>query len=506
MFFFSAARRKIIVFISPISGDTLRPLNTPPTATERPLLSRLGIFFLLALVLHLAGTWLVPLADRDEPWYAEVSREMNERGDYTVSYFNNQFWLEKPPLLYWGQSAAYKVFGDNEFGARFPVSLAAALTALVVFGFCARLYNRATAWRAAIAFTLCLWMIYFGKWGGTDTPAMLFLTLSVWAGWELLGATTPSPVSKTGWWWIFYVSLAVAFLAKGPVIVLPLGGLAIFWWWTRVPKFFTTMKFVRGLAVTGILAALWFVPAVIGTHGEYLKVFIGQQVMQRSVTAMDGHGASNAIMYLVWLPYYFLLLIPQFLPWTFYFPQTWKRWKTERSPADIYLVSCIAITLVLFSLVRTKLPSYSLPVFPLVACLVAPVLAGVKHFTRLAAVMVGLNLFVAFAFFPFAARYSAVTELANNPAVQTNMAFASADYHEPSIVWIFRKHLKAWHEPLQVNAVTDYMNRPGARLCVLPTKDLPQVKLDPSWKVITARGFNITRGRMIELAMLVKSS
>src|SRR5476649_2546310 len=103
---------------------------------------RLGGLFLFALTLNLAGTWILPLVDRDETWYAEVSREMNERGDYIVSYYNNQFWLEKPPLLYWLQSTAYKIFGSNDFAARFPGALVSALTTLVIFGFCARLYTR----------------------------------------------------------------------------------------------------------------------------------------------------------------------------------------------------------------------------------------------------------------------------------------------------------------------------------------------------------------------------
>src|SRR5471032_1369336 len=122
---------------------------------------RLGGLFLFALALNLAGTWILPLVDRDETWYAEVSREMNERGDHIVPYFNNQLFLTKPPLLYWCQSAAYEIFGSNEFAARVPAALASALTTLVIFGFCARLYDRQIAWRASLAFTLCFEMAIF---------------------------------------------------------------------------------------------------------------------------------------------------------------------------------------------------------------------------------------------------------------------------------------------------------------------------------------------------------
>ena len=72
------------------------------------------------LLFHLAGTWVLPLVDRDEPRFAEASREMIERGDYVVPYFNNRYRFDKPPLTYWCQVASFRVFGENPFAARFP--------------------------------------------------------------------------------------------------------------------------------------------------------------------------------------------------------------------------------------------------------------------------------------------------------------------------------------------------------------------------------------------------
>jgi len=115
------------------------------------------VFF--CLILHVIGTWAQPLINRDEPRFAEASREMRERGDYVVPYFNNQLRLDKPPLIYWCQAGSYWVFGENEFAARLPSALASALTALVVFGFGSRLYGRRIGLHAAIVFTLSLQVI-----------------------------------------------------------------------------------------------------------------------------------------------------------------------------------------------------------------------------------------------------------------------------------------------------------------------------------------------------------
>ena len=60
-----------------------------------------ALLFFGCLLFHMAGTWSLPLIDRDEPRFAEASREMIERGDYIVPRFNNQLRLDKPPIAYW---------------------------------------------------------------------------------------------------------------------------------------------------------------------------------------------------------------------------------------------------------------------------------------------------------------------------------------------------------------------------------------------------------------------
>src|SRR5438552_5636204 len=91
-----------------------------------------AILFFSCVLFHVLGTWTLPLIDRDEPRFAEASREMIERADYGVPYFNNHPRLDKPPLAYWTQVASYRIFGEDDFAARFPSAVAAALTALVI--------------------------------------------------------------------------------------------------------------------------------------------------------------------------------------------------------------------------------------------------------------------------------------------------------------------------------------------------------------------------------------
>src|SRR6266702_1043470 len=115
--------------------------------------AKYAILFLGCVLFHVAGTWSLPLIDRDEPRFAEASREMIQRGDYVVPYFNDQLRLDKPPLTYWAQTLSYRIFGDNDFAARFPSAIAASLTALVIFVWGTRLRGETLGWWAAIIFT-----------------------------------------------------------------------------------------------------------------------------------------------------------------------------------------------------------------------------------------------------------------------------------------------------------------------------------------------------------------
>ena len=61
----------------------------------------------------------IPLVGPDEPRYAQIAREMFERGDWVTPTLGGYTWFEKPALLYWLEIASYHMFGVSEFSARF---------------------------------------------------------------------------------------------------------------------------------------------------------------------------------------------------------------------------------------------------------------------------------------------------------------------------------------------------------------------------------------------------
>src|SRR5215831_18971801 len=288
-----------------------------------------ALLFFGSVVFHILGTWSLPLIDRDEPRFAEASREMIERGDYIVPYFNNQLRLDKPPLTYWAQVASYHIFGENDFAARFPSAIAAALTALSIFLWGRRMGGEKLGWWAAIIFTLSLQTFVHAKAAVADMWLVLFVTIAHWAGYELFQRQMPNQgmaASRPPWaiwkspFLVFYLSLALGFLAKGPIAGTPLLTVGVVIMYTRNWQAARRFKFVGGILLMLVVVALWGIPALIQTHGKFFSIGIGRHVIGRSLTTMEGHGASSFGMYLLLLPFYLVTIFVSFFPWSIKLP------------------------------------------------------------------------------------------------------------------------------------------------------------------------------------------
>src|SRR5438477_4546351 len=466
--------------------------------TINSTIGKYAILFFGCVAFHVIGTWSLPLIDRDEPRFAEASREMIERGDYVVPRFNNQLRLDKPPLAYWAQVASYRIFGQNDFAARFPSAAAAALVALSILGWGTRLGGERVGWWAAIIFMLSLQTFVHAKAAVADMWLVLFVTTAHWAGYELLrdsltnddgkrptlNVQHPTSNSEEGhqtsnierqtfslWWLAFYLSLALGFLAKGPIAWTPLLTLAAMKFLVREIELAQYFKFLRGILLMLAIIALWGVPALIQTHGEFFRIGIGRHVVGRSLGAMEGHGANSLGIYLLLIPFYFVTIFASFFPWSIKLPALTKKLWRSRDKTDIYLIVGVVIIFIIFSLIKTKLPHYTLPAFPLLA-LVAARHINSERFLRAAAVAATcLYLVLGFFVAPFVARFFPATQLyrESRDSLRPEMEFGAVDFQEPSLVWYFRSRAKGWMTPLKQKNAAEFMEKTGPRFVILPT-------------------------------------
>jgi 4-amino-4-deoxy-L-arabinose transferase-like glycosyltransferase len=456
------------------------------------------------------------LIDRDEPRFAEASREMGERYDFIVPFFNGEYRFDKPPLTYWAQLASYQIFGTNDFAARFPSAVAAAFTAVALFYWGRRMGGGdRPGWYSAAIFTLAFQVVEHAKAAVADMWLVLFVTLAHWAAFELLGLRSPKaadaskPRSHPGWWWLFYVSLALAFLAKGPIGWTPLLTVAVMSFVTGISA--RRFAFVRGMIVTLALVAAWGVPALVRTHGEFFRIGIGRHVVERSFGAIGGHGASSFGLYLLLLPFYFVTVFLTFFPWSLKLPWLTTELRRERDAIDSYLIAGTLVIFAIFTLVTTRLVHYILPAFPLMALLLARRLdrANSEGFVRRCALlMIPIYLSCALLLSPFTAKISPARELfiKAQADLRPEMKFATVDFMEPSVVWYFRSRVRAFMQNVPPAGAQAFMSEQGPRFMILTTNKAHELfpSVPPTWKGFSAGGFNLTKGRRVDLTLLLK--
>jgi 4-amino-4-deoxy-L-arabinose transferase-like glycosyltransferase len=473
------------------------------------------LLFLAVLALALPQAALLPLLDRDEPRFAEASREMLQSGNYIVPAFNHAPRYAKPPLIYWCQTISYRLLGENALAARLPSLLATAATACLLLTWGTRLGSEEMGLGAALSYAFCLQTVQQGRVATADALLIFFMTLTAFAGWQII---RPKASDRTRYICLVVLVLGLAggFLAKGPEALLPL-----------FPLLWCARNAGRGV-IAGVLASfiaslalvlLWAIPAYIETNGAYWKVGLGHDVMDRMAGGnFQGHGASSFGWYLIGVPLYLLLFWPSSLPWSPLLLVHRRKLFGTRKPdlTDAYLLLNAGLIFVIFSLMVTKLPHYTLPAFPFLALLFARRwfssglglawlinlgwIAGIV-FALLAAVVVPIAL-------ANHATPSPVGELvrAAHDSLTPATEFALVDFQEPNAIWEMRRVVHGYGDTIPATKVVAFLNEPGPRAVLLSTALWQQLRAgtDPAWKAVEARGFNAAKGRFVDLTLIVK--
>jgi 4-amino-4-deoxy-L-arabinose transferase-like glycosyltransferase len=380
-------------------------LTMPPRSGKFWII--LSLILAGSAVVYFTGAQRVPLWDRDEPWYAECSREMLQSGDWVVPTFRPQTaglpepskearpseWrLEKPPVVYWCQLAAMAVAGDTAEAARFPSSVAVLATALLI----AVVVRRYTGDRRA------LWTVFiFCTSGVAIASAKFCITDGVLLMFVIIGQASLAMIywaarrGKTPPWWTvpaFWISLGLAGITKGPqplgehaftlVILLMLDvvnegkGLRNRAAWKKHVRWWRHLKPLIGVPILTIVVAPWLIliqqraPGYYDANHQYHAGFIVALILKARMhleQSMEGHGKPPG--------YHALLIFGTFFPWSLLLPTTIVvAWRNRRSAVIRFAIAAMAGPWLMMELVYTKLPFYVLPAFPGLAFLTADTL------------------------------------------------------------------------------------------------------------------------------------
>jgi 4-amino-4-deoxy-L-arabinose transferase-like glycosyltransferase len=453
----------------------------------RPLL----FLFFSVLILESLGNNTLPLIDRDEPRFAEASREMRQSGDFIIPRVNGEYRFDKPPLIYWCQSACSMVFGESDFSVRFPSVVFAAATVVLTAAWASRLYGSSVGFWSGLVLGTCLQLFIHGRAAVADMPMIFFFTAATWAAWERSQGQRSFLV-----WLCFYFALGAGFLAKGPVAFLPIIALLLFHLWTRAPIRFLSRSAVCGGVLVLVIIGFWGVPALILTHGEFFQIGIGKHVVMRSVVPLQSHGASGIGGYFLLLPFYFVTLLFSLFPWSLFLPGAIQRLRLGLDAFERYALCGIGVVFVVFSLLQTKLPHYTLPAFPLIAILVGRTIHE-SRFRKVAAVSAtAVYLVLALVGFQWIAPYFPSKSIFERvaPDLSASTRIASIGYDEQSLIWYFRYRTRAFHQSLTPSELSNFMHRPGPAVCVISADQA--VEIDPSWQKTSVTGYDFSRWKL----------
>ncbi len=322
----------------------------------------LGILFLLFGTAFFQFLGRIPLLEPDEGRYAEIPREMLQRGDFITPYLNYVKYFEKPPLLYWLNSLSFSVFGQNEFAARFFPTLSGLLTVLLTYHVGRKIYGRREGVLAALVLGTSAGFLAQARMNIIDMPLTLCMTATL--GFFLLAAREEEK-KKNLYYYLFYISAALTVLAKGLIgIVLPGGIIFLFIVIARRWKILREMRIVTGSLLFLLVAAPWFILVSI-KNPEFARFFFIHEHFERFLTKVHGRYEP---------PWYFVpILLGCMFPWTLFLPAVAGKTWTEKRPAingpTIFLALWAAVIFCFFSLSDSKLIPYIIPVFPAVALL-----------------------------------------------------------------------------------------------------------------------------------------
>lgn len=338
------------------------------------------LLLLATAVVYFYGLGRAPFLGADEPRYAQVAREMFERGDAVTPTLGGHTWFEKPALPYWTVIAGFKMFGVAEWSARLGAACAGWLTVLLVGWMAKRVEELegegTSSWLqlsvGAVAATSA-GLIVFSRAVNFD----IFITMTATCALAFFFAAELENAGRKKRWLLagFYAGMGAALLAKGLIgVVIPCGVVAVYYLLRRRRPDAWKSAF-WGFLITVAVASFWYAP-VIARHGwTFIDEFFVKHHFARYLSNKYHHPQ----------PFWFYLaIIPALmLPWSvflasaIYHARSWNpRGEDAVSKLRFFALAWVLFPLIFFSASNSKLPGYILPVLPGAALLAGERLAA----------------------------------------------------------------------------------------------------------------------------------
>jgi 4-amino-4-deoxy-L-arabinose transferase-like glycosyltransferase len=398
-----------------------------PPDSSNPSRAASFILLVVSLLAFLPGLVSLPVIDRDEARFAQASRQMFESvalpiaqrdphlhsARLIVPMVQDRPRLNKPPLIYWLQSASAALFTlglpkrDAIWMYRVPSLLAAIASVFLTHRLARAMFkSQPLALTAALALAASPVIAWEAHQARSDMVLLAFTLLAMRALWPIASRALPpsSPhdhdalartpaASRDRWLWplTFWIAISLATLTKGPITLmiaaLTILTLAIL---TRRWRWILSLRPVLGLLILIASIAPWLyaVAAHVGFN-RYLSI-IRDEILGRSLEPKEGHWGPPGyhIVLLTVIAWPIAMLLGVAIPAAI--RSAFTRDTASSSPlpssrvarirrailsariARLDLAFALAWLIpawVVFELVSTKLPHYTMPLLPAAAIL-----------------------------------------------------------------------------------------------------------------------------------------
>lgn len=339
---------------------------------ERSHARACAALILLSLACFLPGFASLQPMDRDEPRFAQASKQMLETQDFVDIRFQDEARHKKPVGIYWLQSAAVAV-AEPIMGAkarttiavyRIPSLLGALATVILTYWAVLALATRREAFLAAAFMAASIILIVESKLAKTDA-VLAACSVAVMGGLARAYLARGVERASSGTVLLFWLAMALGILVKGPLILM-FAGLATvaLSLRERSASWLLSLRPWLGAGIVVLVAAPWFVAILWKSGGAFLAASAGEDLFGKVGAAQKHHWAPPGTYLLAFFGTFWPAAIFAAIAVNF-------AWANRRDDVVAFCLAWIVPAWLVFEAVPTKLPHYVMPLYPAIAALTA---------------------------------------------------------------------------------------------------------------------------------------
>lgn len=448
------------------------------------------ILFIVSIYIIFNNLGASTFFDWDESHYGEVALEILKSNDWIVLTYGGQpDLIAKPPLGTWLIALSFKFFGVTEFALRFWSALFGVATILLVYFFGKEIKNNCVGLFSAIfLLTTVNFIGYHGaRTGDYDVILTFFITLSFY--FFFLSEKREDNKFLIG----TAIAIAMAVLIKGVIGLFPAIIIMVYLlYFQSLKKTLLNKETLYAILSLCLLILPLFLYRFM-KGGEYFKTVYEYDLLQRFTEPVEGH-VGDASFYFLVLYYSFGIIF--FILILLFFSYSINLMLKKNRPATL-LVIWISLIFIFFTIAKTKIFWYIMPIFPALSLLIGYDLEILQKSFKIKRPSF-LIIFLIIMTYPFLSiieltesviiepQHQAIKNL-NREISNINVLYINSDENRQSIFLYLNSFVK--EKVIEYKDINNINASKGDGIITFDTHRFDLLSKDPEYKLIARKRF-----------------